>query len=256
MDERVAVITGGSSGIGAELARLLVADGWRCVLVARGEERLREVAGELGAEAEVCDVGDRAAVEALAARVTERHPRIKLLVNNAGIPGRTDFIAGDPDRIENVMRINYFGGIWCLRAFLPALEAAAPSDVVNVVSVAGTIALPPSGPYAASKHAQLAFSRAVAAQLRHHRVRVHTVLPGFSPTAGFPEPSVLPKALAWTVIEPERIARTIVRSVARDKRESFVPWWFRSVAALQGSFPSLFSRGLTLFTRRFGPRQV
>jgi NAD(P)-dependent dehydrogenase (short-subunit alcohol dehydrogenase family) len=253
MDERVAVITGGSSGIGAELARLLVADGWRCVLVARGEERLREVAGSLGAEPEVCDVGDRAAVEELAARVTRRHPHIRLLVNNAGIPGRADFIAGDPDRIENVMRINYFGGIWCLRAFLPALRAAAPSDVVNVVSVAGTVALPPSGPYAASKHAQLAFSRAVAAQLRRHKVRVHTVLPGFSPTAGFPEPSVLPKALAWTVIEPERIARAIVRSIGRDKRESFVPWWFRSMAVLQGSFPSLFSRGLTWFTRRFSP---
>jgi len=256
MDERVAVITGGSSGIGAEVARLLVAGGWRCVLVARGEERLGEVARELGAEPEVCDVGDRAAVEALAARVTARHPRIKLLVNNAGIPGRADFIAGDPDRIENVMRINYFGGVWCLRAFLPALEAAAPSDVVNVVSVAGTVALPPSGPYAASKHAQLAFSRAVAAQLRPRKVRVHTVLPGFSPTAGFPEPSVLPKALAWTVIEPERIARTIVRSVTRDKRESVVPWWFRSVAILQGTFPGLFSRGLTWFTRRFGPRQA
>jgi NAD(P)-dependent dehydrogenase (short-subunit alcohol dehydrogenase family) len=253
VDERVAVITGGSSGIGAELARLLVADGWRCVLVARGEERLREVADELGAEPEVCDVGDRAAVEALATRVTERHPQINLLVNNAGVPGRTDFIDGDPDRIENVMRINYFGGVWCLRAFLPALEAAAPADVVNVVSVAGTVALPPSGPYAASKHAQLAFSRAVAAQLRRRGVRVHTVLPGFSPTAGFPEPSVLPKALAWTVIQPDRIARTIVRSIAHDRRESFVPWWFRSVAVLQGSLPGLFSRGLTWFTRRFGP---
>jgi uncharacterized protein len=249
----VAVITGGSSGIGAEVARLLVADGWRCVLVARGKERLRTLADELGAEAEVCDVGDRGAVDALAVRVTTRHPKVDLLVNNAGIPGRADFVSGDPDRIENVMRINYFGGIWCLRAFLPALEAAAPADVVNVVSVAGTVALPLSGPYAASKHAQLAFSRAVAAQLRPRRIRVHTVLPGFAPTAGFPEPSVLPRALEWTVIDPERIARTIVRSVANDRRESFVPWWFRSMAILQGSAPSLFSRGLTWFNARFGP---
>jgi uncharacterized protein len=254
MENRVAVITGGSSGIGAEVARLLVADGWRCVLVARGEERLRALAEEISAETEVCDVADRAAVEALAERVLARHPRIKLLVNNAGVPGRANFIDGDPDRIETVMRINYFGGIWCLRAFLPALEAAVPADVVNVVSVAGTVALPPSGPYAASKHAQLAFSRAVAAQLRPRGIRVHTVLPGFSPTAGFPEPSVLPKALAWTVIEPERIARTIVQAVSRDRRESYVPWWFRSVAILQGSAPGLFSRGLTWFSSRFGPR--
>jgi uncharacterized protein len=251
MEQRIAVITGGSSGIGAEVARLLTAGGWRCVLVARSEERLRALAEELGAEAEVCDVADRAAVDALAARVAARHPRVQLLVNNAGVPGKADFVTGEPERIENVMRINYFGGIWCLRAFLPALEAAAPADVVNVVSVAGTVALPQSGPYAASKHAQLAFSRAVAAQLRPRGIRVHTVLPGFSPTAGFPEPSVLPKALEWTVIEPERIARTIVGSVARDRRESFVPWWFRSMAILQGTTPSLFSRGLTWFSGRF-----
>jgi NAD(P)-dependent dehydrogenase (short-subunit alcohol dehydrogenase family) len=253
---RVAVITGGSSGIGAEVARLLTADGWQCVLVARGEERLRALAEELGAEAEVCDVADREAVGALAERVVSRHPSIKLLVNNAGVPGKADFVDGDPERIENVMRINYFGGIWCLRAFLPSLEAAAPSDVVNVVSVAGTVALPPSGPYSASKHAQLAFSRAVAAQLRPRGIRVHTILPGFAPTAGFPEPSVLPKALEWTVIQPERIARTIVRSITHDKRESFVPWWFRSMAILQGSLPGTFSRGLTWFSGRFGARSA
>ncbi len=245
MDERVAVITGGSSGIGAELARLLVTDGWRCVLVARSEARLREVAEVLGAEPEVCDVGDRAAVEGLAARVMERHPRIKLLVNNAGVPGRADFLAGDPERIENVMRINYLGGVWCLRAFLPALEAAAPADVVNVVSVAGTVVMPPSGPYGASKHAQLAFSRATAAQLRGRGINVHTVLPGFAETPGFPQRGVIPKALEWTIIGPERIARSIVAAVRRDRRESFVPWWYRPVALLQAVTPSLVARALS-----------
>src|SRR4029079_8138987 len=120
MDERVAVITGGSSGIGAALARDLTRAGWRCVLVARGEERLQAVAAEIGAEAEVCDVADRAAVDALAARVTERHPRIKLLINNAGIPARADFISGDAERIENVIRIHYLRSVWCASAALSA----------------------------------------------------------------------------------------------------------------------------------------
>jgi NAD(P)-dependent dehydrogenase (short-subunit alcohol dehydrogenase family) len=240
----VAVITGGSSGIGAALARDLTAEGWRCVLVARGEERLRALAEELGAEAEICDVGDRAAVEALAARVTERHPRIKLLVNNAGIPARADFLAGEADRIEAVTRINYLGGVWCLRAFLPALEAAAPSDVVNVVSVAGTVTMPPSGPYSAAKHAQLAFSRATAAQLRHRGVRIHTVLPGFAETAGFPQRGVIPKPLEWTIIGPERISRSILAAVKRDRRESYVPSWYRPVAWLQAILPSLVARVL------------
>jgi NAD(P)-dependent dehydrogenase (short-subunit alcohol dehydrogenase family) len=244
VEERVAVITGGSSGIGAAVARELRKDGWTCVLVARGEERLRELTEEIGAEAEVCDVADREAVAALASRVTARHPKIKLLVNNAGIPGRADFVSGDAERIESVMRVNYLGNVWCLRAFLPALEAAAPSDVVNVISVAGTVVMPPSGPYGASKHAQLAFSRATAAQLRSRGVRVHSVLPGFAETEGFPQKGVIPKQLEWTIIGPDRIARSILAAVRHDRRESFVPWWYRPVAILQAVLPSVVGRVL------------
>src|SRR5207237_2145673 len=156
---QVAVVTGGSSGIGAAVARKLTERGWSCVLVARGEERLRAVAEELGAEWERCDVGDRSEVERVAAAIRERHPEIGLLVNGAGIPGRGGFLRAGAELIETVTRTNYLGGVWCLRAFLPALEAAAPSHLVNVVSVAGTISSGAAGPYSASKHAQLAFSR-------------------------------------------------------------------------------------------------
>src|SRR5438874_2198603 len=123
--EGVAVVTGASSGIGEAIARRLAARGARCVLVARREERLRALAEELGAEHAVCDVADRAQVEALA----PRWPRVSVLVNNAGIPARSDFLSADPDRIETVLRVNYLGGVWCLRAFLPALEAARPAAV-------------------------------------------------------------------------------------------------------------------------------
>ena len=91
--QRVAVITGGSSGIGEATARALAAADWHCVLVARREDRLRALAGEIGAEVEVCDVGDRAAVGALAARVLERHRTIHLLVNNAGMPARGTYLS-------------------------------------------------------------------------------------------------------------------------------------------------------------------
>ena len=110
------------------------------------------------------------------------------------------------------MRTNYLGGVWCLRAFLPGLEAAAPADVVNVVSVAGVVAFPPSGPYSASKHAQLAFSRATAAQLRPRGIRVHTVKPGFVETEGFPQ-SWLPRAArSGSSSAREQIAEHVVAS--------------------------------------------
>jgi hypothetical protein len=237
---RVAVVTGASSGIGAEIARLLTARGDLCVLLARRVDRLQEVADELGAEAEPCDVSDRAAVEAVAARVLERHPKIDVLVNNAGVPGRTRFLDGDPEVIERLIRINYLGAVWCLRAFLPGLQAAAPSDVVNIVSVAGVVAGPPSGPYSASKHAELAFSRTVAAELRSQRIRVHTVKPGFAETEGFPQAWLGPRARR-IVIGPEDVAAHVLRSLEDGRGESTVPWFFAPVGALQDVMPNLFT---------------
>src|SRR5438270_3101859 len=127
--QRVAVITGASSGFGVEIARRLAARGDLCVLLARRADRLEALAAEIGGEAEPCDVSDRAAVDAVAARVLERHPRIDVVVNNAGIPGRTSFVNGDPETIERLIRTNYLGSVWCLNAFLPGLLAAAPSHV-------------------------------------------------------------------------------------------------------------------------------
>jgi NAD(P)-dependent dehydrogenase (short-subunit alcohol dehydrogenase family) len=237
--QRVAVVTGASSGIGAEIARALAGQGWHCVLLARREDRLRELADEIGGEYELCDVTDPDRLAAIAAR----HPRVNLLVNNAGIPGRASFLDADPDQIERVMKTNYLGSIWCLRAFLPALEAAAPSDVVNIVSVAGTVALPASGPYAASKHAQLAFSRATAVQLRRRGVRVHTVKPGFVETEGFPQ-SWLPRAAQRLVIGPKQVAAHVVASLEHSRGETSVPRYYGVAGVVQALAPNVLSRGM------------
>jgi uncharacterized protein len=247
--KRVAVVTGASSGIGAELARGLARRGWHCVLLARREERLRPLAEEVGGEFELCDVTDRGAVETAAARVLERHPRVHLLVNNAGISGRAGFLDADLQVIEDVMRTNYLGSVWCLRAFLPGLEAAAPSDVVNVVSVAGAVAFPPSGPYSASKHAQLAFSRATAAQLRPRGIRVHTVKPGFVETEGFPQ-GWLPAPMRRLVVGPERIAGHVLDSVERGRGETTVPRFYSAAGILQALMPNVFARVLSRSGRR------
>lgn len=246
--DRVAVVTGASSGFGVEIARGLAARGHHCVLMARRADRLEALAEEIGGEAEPCDVGDRAAVEAVATRVLERHPRIAVLVNNAGVPGRATFLDGEPEAIETVMRVNYLGSVWCLRAFLPGLRAAAPSDVVNVVSVAGSVAFPPSGPYAASKHAQLAFSRAAAAQLRREGIRVHTVKPGFAETEGFPQ-SWLPRPAQRLVIGPVEVAAHVLQSLERGRGETTVPRYYAPAGVLQALMPNIFARVLSIRRR-------
>jgi uncharacterized protein len=240
---QVAVVTGGSSGIGAAVARKLSESGWHCVLVARGEKRLRALSVELGAEWESCDVGDRVAVERTAAAIRARHPALRMLVNSAGIPGRGGFLRLGAERIEEVTRTNYLGGVWCLRAFLPALEAGVPAHVVNVVSVAGTVAAGSAGPYTASKHAQLAFSRAVARELRPRGIRVHAVLPGFVETEGFAQRARFSsRAVRALVVEPQLVAERVISAVEHDRGEVFVPRWYRVAPLVQAFAPGLVAR--------------
>lgn len=238
---RTAVVTGASSGIGEATARELARRGWRVVLVARRRERLEPLAQELRGEFELCDVSSREDVDRATASILDRHPRIDLLVNNAGIPGRGDFFRLEPERIEAVVRTNYLGGVWMTRALEPGLVDG--SHVVNVVSVAGTVAFAPAGPYAASKHAQLAFSRSLAGLLAGRGVRVHTVLPGFVETEGFPQKTVLRSAFfRRAVIAPELVAERIADAVESGKRELFVPRWYRVFALAQALAPGLVAR--------------
>ena len=250
---RVAVVTGASSGIGEALARRLAGDGWYLVLIARREDRLAALATELGGEYELCDVTERASVERAAATVLERHPRIALLANSAGIPGRKGFTEIDDELLERVLRTNYLGGVWCLRSFLRGLEAAAPgAHVVNIVSVAGTVAFAPSGPYSAAKHAQLAFSRATAAELGPRGIHVHTINPGFVETEGFPQKTALQSAFfRRAVITPDRVADAIADAVENGRRELFVPRWYRVFALAQALAPGLVARA----ARRSGYRR-
>ena len=121
-------------------------------------------------------------------------------MNNAGVPARGSFLDVDPEVVERAIRVNYLGGVWCLRAFAPGSSGGA--HVVNLVSVAGTVAFAPAGAYAASKHAQLAFSRSVTALLRPRGIEVHTVMPGFVETEGFPQRTKLQSRLLLPLRPP------------------------------------------------------
>jgi NAD(P)-dependent dehydrogenase (short-subunit alcohol dehydrogenase family) len=224
----VVVVTGASSGIGAELVRALRGRGMLVVGLSRRPSEADEH--------EECDVADRDSVEAAAARVLERHPRIDLLVNNAGIGARANYLDADLDLIEHVMRVNYLGSVWSTLAFLPALGPG--SHLVNVVSVAGTI---PGGPYSASKHAQLAFSRSITVELAPRGISVHTVNPGFVETEGFPQRGRL-GPLSRFVVDPPFVVERLLEAVDKDKREIFVPRWYRPFAWAQALAPGLIAR--------------
>jgi NAD(P)-dependent dehydrogenase (short-subunit alcohol dehydrogenase family) len=229
---RVAVVTGASSGIGAELCRQLAARGWHVVGLSRRPAPDAH-------EHEHCDVSDHEAIAAVAARVLERHPRIDLLVNNAGMKGPPLFAGADPAELEAHVRTNYLGSVWCLNAFLPGLGRG--SHVVNMVSVAGTFAY---GPYSATKHAQLAFSRSVAIELAERGISVHTINPGFVETPGFPQEGRFPFPWRYLVAYPPLVAERTLRAIEFDQREIVVPRWYAPASWTQAVLPGLVARVL------------
>ena len=234
---RIAVVSGASSGIGAELVRQLRARGFVTVGLSRRDSDADEH--------ETCDVSDRAQVDAVAARVLERHPAIDLLVCNAGVSGRGGFLTATPERIEGTMRTNYLGSVWLVLAFLPGLGRG--SHVANVVSVAGSFA---AGPYSASKHAQLAFSRSLTVELGPRGVSVHTVSPGFVETPGFPQRERFGPFGRRFVADPPLVAERLIAAVERGRSEIVVPRWYRPAGWLQALLPATTARAQRALRRR------
>jgi NAD(P)-dependent dehydrogenase (short-subunit alcohol dehydrogenase family) len=196
-------------------------------------------------EHEECDVADREAVSAVAESVLARHPRIDLLVCNAGVAARGSYLSAGPERIEQVIRVNYLGAVWSTLAFLPGLGEG--SHLVNVVSVAGTVA---GGPYSASKHAQLALSRSLAYELAPRGIRVHTVNPGFVETPGFPQRGRIRGPLYRLVPGPAFVAERILDAVDGDRREVVVPRWYRPAAWVQSLLPGAVANARARTSRR------
>ena len=166
-DGLVAVVTGSAGGIGAATAELLA-------------ERGATVAGlDL---ATGCDVRDTASVEAGVAAVAERHGRIDVLVNNAGIGAVGDVTANPDEEWQRVLDVNVVGMARVSRAAMPHLRRSPAAAIVNVCSVAAQVGLPQRALYSASKGAVAALTLAMAADGVHEGVRVNAVVPGTADT--------------------------------------------------------------------------
>jgi short-subunit dehydrogenase len=239
---RTAVITGGSSGIGLAVARVLARrGGWQLVLAARRGGPLADAAAELGALAVQCDVTDDASVAALIA-AAQAAGGCDLLVHAAGAPARAGVLEAELAVYRSAFETNYIALVRVATAFWPLLEAGR-GRLVPVVSVAGTVALAPSAPYAAAKSAALSWARSYGAAAREHGVAVTIVNPGPVATPGFPQSALLRSR--WgrlLVIDAERCAERLLAAADRRAPEVYVPQWWRLAAALQGAAPALTAR--------------
>ena len=179
MDKRVAVVSGGSSGIGAATARRLAAEGFRVVIGARRLDRLREVAEPIDALALPLDVTDTASVEAFAARVPVCH----VLINNAGgALGMAPIAEADEEQWLWMYNANVLGTMRMTRAFLPKLVVSGDGHVVNVSSLAGLEAYEGGAGYTAAKHAETVMTTTLRWELLGQPIRVTEIDPGMVDT--------------------------------------------------------------------------
>ncbi len=188
IDGRTAIVTGASSGIGRETARELARRRANVVLASRSRERLEEVASGIsqlpGRRLVVpTDVTDRLAVEALVRRTVEEFGAVDILVNNAGVGLFAPIAGGSLDNMRHLFNVNLWGAVHCIQATVPYMRAQRRGHIVNVSSVAGRVAPPYMGAYAATKFALAAVSDALRAELAGSGIAVSTVYPGLTETS-------------------------------------------------------------------------
>jgi NAD(P)-dependent dehydrogenase (short-subunit alcohol dehydrogenase family) len=195
LSQKIAVITGGSRGIGVGIARKLAAMGATVIICGRNCASLEAACAQIRSsggqcEAITCDVADGNSVAALASRVHQTFGRTDVLVNNAGIGGFSGPLHTMPEeKWDAIFNTNLRGVFHAIRAFVPMMIAGSGGHIINISSIAGKNALPNAAAYAASKWGLNGLSYSVAEELRGHNIRVSVICPGsthteFSPHTG------------------------------------------------------------------------
>jgi NAD(P)-dependent dehydrogenase (short-subunit alcohol dehydrogenase family) len=196
---KVAIVTGGTSGIGARTAERFVQEGAKIVVAARRREEGEALARALGPAAHFVrtDVGDEAAVKAMVEYAVAAFGRLDCLVNNAGNPGRMTGIAdADIEDFDAIMRVHVRGMVLSMKYAAPLMSRQGSGSIINIGSIAGSRASVSSHFYSAAKAAVIHLTRCVAVELAEKGVRVNSVSPGAIVTGIFAKSAGVPDAVA------------------------------------------------------------
>jgi NAD(P)-dependent dehydrogenase (short-subunit alcohol dehydrogenase family) len=223
LSDSVAVVTGGTRGIGYSIAAKLLSLGARVVITGRDATRVEAAAGQLAGTSDmcaglVCDLQNLSSVESLGDTARDRFGRVDILVNNAGIGGPASLLHElDPEAWDAIFHTNVRGVFYTMRAIVPLMIAGGGGHVVNISSLAGKNPLPRGAAYSASKWALNGLSYSTAEELRPHNIRVSVVCPGSVDTEFSPHPGKDPEKM----LRPEDVAHVVAMLVTQ-RPASFV----------------------------------
>ena len=206
---RVALITGGSRGIGLAIAQALTACGATAVITARDEHHLEQARERIGAGtlAIAADVRNADEAERAISETVQRFGGLDVLVNNAGVGVFANVADMSPSDWQNVLETNLTGVFYCCRSAIPHLRRRGAGWIINVSSLAGKNAFAGAAAYCASKAGLNAFSEALMQEVRHDNIRVSYIMPG-SVATGFAGRGT-PDTAAWK-IQPEDVGQVVV----------------------------------------------
>jgi NAD(P)-dependent dehydrogenase (short-subunit alcohol dehydrogenase family) len=249
---RVVAITGGARGIGRSIAAALAREGARVAIGDVDPDAAEATAAELGGEvvALAVDVSDRDSVEGFAEAVEDRLGPIDVWINNAGILLVGPFLEEDDAATERQFAINIMGVVHGMRVALPRLRSRGRGQLINIASGASYTVPPGEVTYAATKHAVLALTDGVRQELAGSGVTVTAVFPGLVRTE-LAKGTQAPRATKW--ITPEDVAEGVVKGIAHDRMEVFVP---REMAPLLRISRAATARGRLWLARLFGMEEV
>jgi uncharacterized protein len=241
-ESSTALVTGASSGIGAAIARELAGRGHGVTLVARREERLRELADELVAEHGIraetiaSDLGDPGARDEMATEIDARGLLVEVLVDNAGFGAYGTFVEIGRERQLDMVRLNVEAIVDLMGRYLPAMQERRRGAVINIASVAAFQPLPDNAAYAATKAFVLSLGESTHAELKGTGVSVTTVCPGpvrteFMDVADMSGAEAATPGFVWTTAED--VAEQAVKGAERGKRV-VVPGMLSRATAIAG----------------------
>jgi short-subunit dehydrogenase len=250
LDGTVALVTGGSSGIGAATARALAAAGARPLITGRDAGRLQAVAAETGGLALAADLAapDGPAELAEAARRAAGPDGIDLLVNNAGIGWAGPIEQMTAEQAAGLIAVDLTAPIQLTRLLVPGMAARGHGHVVFVSSIAGATGVRGEAVYSAAKAGLGCFAESLADELAGRGVGVSLIVPGVVDTPFFERRGRPYDRTRPAPLPAQRVARALVRAIEREQNVVFVPRWMRFPAWLHGALPGSYRR----LARRFG----